>query len=78
MDSENDVFTGLQSEIDRVFNQFRDSALVPGSTSFWRTDSKRGLLPKIDVSETDTQIEVEVELPGVGVKDVDISVMSRD
>ncbi|MEE9322229.1 MAG: Hsp20/alpha crystallin family protein [Granulosicoccus sp.] len=76
-DSETDVVTGLQTEIDRVFNQFRDSALMPLGTSLWRTDGRNGLMPKIDVSETDKQVEVEVELPGVEAKDVDVTVVDQ-
>ena len=71
-----DVFHDLQSEVERVFHQFRH--LTP--TSFG--DSKTlpefsKLLPRMNVAETDNQYEIEVELPGVKQDDVNVTVQNQ-
>lgn len=57
-------FMELQSEIDRLFDQFSR-----GLPSFGAGD----LVPSMDMSETDKQIELTFELPGLEPKDVDIN-----
>jgi HSP20 family protein len=57
-------FAELQSEIDRLFDQFSR-----GLPAFGTTD----LVPSMDMAETDKQIEMTFELPGLESKDVDIN-----
>lgn len=57
-------FAELQSEIDRLFDQF--SRGLPGFGS-------GDLVPSMDIAETDKQIEMTFELPGFEPKDVDIN-----
>lgn len=59
-------FAQLQSEIDRLFEQFSRNVHVPFFSS-------ADLVPSIDISETDKQIEVTAELPGLEPKDVEIN-----
>jgi len=58
-------FSGLQREIDRLFEEF--------SSSF-NFDTPSTVMPKIDARETDMQIELTAELPGLEAKDVEVSV----
>jgi HSP20 family protein len=57
---------GLHREIDRLFNEFAQTA---GTDGGWAN-----LVPNIDISETDKAIEVSAEMPGLERKDVDISI----
>ena len=58
-------FSVLQSEIDRVFDNF-----IP-----WRGDlDSRSFAPNMEVTETENNIEVTTELPGLDDKDVDIRI----
>jgi HSP20 family protein len=59
-------FAQLQSEIDRLFDQFSRNIHVP----FF---SNGDLVPSMDISETDKQIEVSAELPGLEPTDVEIN-----
>jgi HSP20 family protein len=69
-DKDNDLFSSLHREIDRVFDDFTRSEHWP----FRALSTGNGkLTPRIDVSETDKKVEVTVELPGVDEKDIDIS-----
>lgn len=57
-------FNVLQSEIDRVFDNF-----IP-----WRGGIEpMSFTPSMEVTETDKAIEVTTELPGLDEKDIDIS-----
>jgi HSP20 family protein len=60
-----DAFWALQREVDRVFDDF-------GRLDFTRAGGG-ALMPRLDVSETDSQYVIEAELPGVDIKDVDVS-----
>lgn len=71
-----DPFQNLQSEVDRVFRQFRDF----GPLAY--TESNNGgelgkLIPKINVAESEKQYEVEVELPGVSQENVEVTVLNQ-
>ena len=61
-------FVSLQSEIDRLFDDFTRGfpSLGNGMTNV--------TLPTMDVSETDKEIEITAELPGLEEKDVQIIV----
>jgi HSP20 family protein len=56
-------FSVLQSEIDRVFDNF-----IP-----WRSGPD-SFAPNMEVTETENNIEVTTELPGMDEKDVDIRI----
>jgi HSP20 family protein len=61
-----DVFGSLQREVDRLFEDFmRGAATLPASGA--------GLVPSIDISESDNEIEITAELPGLERKEVEIS-----
>jgi HSP20 family protein len=61
-----DVFSNLQREIDRVFNDFGRG--LPA----WGDFGKGAMAPKINVAETDGAIEVTAEIPGVAAEDIDV------
>lgn len=65
-----DPFTNLQREIDRVFDQFHRQDAWPFPVS---GPGNGKLVPRINVSETETEIEVTAELPGVEDKEIDVS-----
>jgi HSP20 family protein len=56
-------FSVLQSEIDRLFDEFGRGLSAEGLGH---------IVPRIDVAETDKSIEVTVELPGLEEKDVQV------
>lgn len=61
-----DVFSSLQRQIDRLFDDFAPT-FVPG----------RGVTEvsaRMDLAETNEGLELTVELPGLEEKDVDVSV----
>ncbi len=58
-------FSLLQSEIDRVFDNF-----IPWRGSF----EPMAFTPSMEVTETDKAIEITTELPGLDEKDIDISI----
>jgi HSP20 family protein len=61
------LFTSLQREIDRVFDNF-----TRGWPSFQMTSDD--LTPRMDIAETDKDIEITAELPGLEEKDVQVNV----
>ena len=61
-------FASLQQEIDRLFDDFGR-----GFTGLPSLMGAHGLVPRMDVSETDKTIEMTVELPGLEEKDVEIN-----
>ncbi len=74
--SSKDPFQDLQSEVDRVFRQFRDFAPLGYAES--NNGGELGkLIPKINVAETEKQYEVEVELPGVSQENVEVTVLNQ-
>ncbi len=66
-------FTSLQREIDRLFDDFtRGFPTFPSLQPFAAGPS--GMMPDMDVTETDKEIEITAELPGLEEKDVQINV----
>ena len=63
-------FISLQREVERVFDDFTRG--FPSLTAFGHNGG--GLMPSIDVTETDKEIEITAELPGLEEKDVQINV----
>jgi HSP20 family protein len=66
-------FTALQSEIDRLFDDFTRGwpAVTRGWPAIGRTPE---MMPSMDVVETDKEIEITAELPGLEEKDVQVNV----
>ncbi len=62
-----DPFGALQREVEKVFDDFTRSWPSVGALT------GRGLMPNIDVHETDNGLEVTAELPGVDEKDVEVT-----
>jgi HSP20 family protein len=65
--SDNDPFTALRREMDRLFDSF-------GRDVGWPTAGTAALAPSIDVSETDSELKIDADLPGVDEKDVDVAI----
>jgi HSP20 family protein len=63
-------FMSLQREVDRLFEDFTRG--FPAMPALGGNGS--GLMPSIDVTETDKEIEITAELPGLEEKDVQINV----
>jgi len=61
------LFTSLQREIDRVFDDF-----TRGWPSFRMSNAD--LAPRMDIAETDKDIEITAELPGLDEKDVQVNI----
>lgn len=61
------AFRSLHREVDRIFDDFARSV------SSLADERGRGLVPSMDVAETDKEIEITAELPGLERKDVDIT-----
>jgi len=57
-------FVSLQQEVERLFDDFTRGFPAFGSA---------GLVPSMDVTETDKEIELTAELPGLEQKDVQIN-----
>jgi HSP20 family protein len=71
-DREANPFASLQRQIDRVFDDFsRGFAAWPTWPAL--TGDRTGLVPSMDVTETDKAFEVMTELPGLDEKDVQIN-----
>lgn len=66
--NESQPFRLLQSEIDRLFNEFTSDFSMVGR---WNGNGR--LAVQLDVAETDKTLEVTADLPGVNEKDIDIS-----
>ena len=66
---DNDPFTALRREMDRLFDSF-------GRDVGWPTQGSRAaaMTPSIDVSETESELKIDVDLPGVEEKDVDVAI----
>jgi HSP20 family protein len=65
--------SGLQSEIDRLFEDF--AGAWGGRKLPWFTEESDGFsMPKLDVSETKEALQVSAELPGIAEKDIHVEV----
>ena len=59
------VFGSLQREVDRLFDDFARSTLAMAGNG--------GLMPSMDITETEKEFVITAELPGLERKDVEIS-----
>ena len=62
---ENNPFTFLRQEIDRLFDGF--------GRNFPAFAASQAMMPRMDVSETDKTVEISAELPGLETKDVQLN-----
>ena len=71
-----DLFSALQSEMDRVFDRFQHG--LPGLAGAFAQEPGRrsNMVPELDVHEDAKQLRVEAELPGVDEKDVTLTLNS--
>lgn len=61
----------IQNEMNRMFDQFFNDPFTLLSVPSMRTMSD--FMPRIDISETDTDIQVTAELPGMDEKDIQLT-----
>jgi len=70
---DDDPMQALQLDINRVFDNFWRSFELP-MPGTGNGGAGTGLVPQVDLRETDKEIEVIAELPGMDEADVDVSV----
>ena len=60
----------IQNEMNRLFDQFfADGFPLPGQLM---ARAQADFLPRLDISETETDFKVQAELPGMDEKDIQI------
>jgi HSP20 family protein len=69
---ENDPFTALHSQMNRLFDQFLEGFdLEPfGKSGFGQAATP---VPKVDVAETEEAVHITAELPGMKEDDIDVT-----
>jgi HSP20 family protein len=67
-----DPMLALQSDVNRIFENFWRGFDLPMLGD--GDDSENGMMPRVDVRETDKEVEVVAELPGMDEADLDVSV----
>jgi HSP20 family protein len=72
-EGDDDPVRSLQQSIDRIFDNFWRSFELP-MLGTGNGGAGSGLVPQVDVRETDQEVEVVAELPGMDEADVDVSV----
>jgi HSP20 family protein len=72
-------FARLQSEIDRLFDEFGAAPWrspfrrsVFDIEPFWRSEISLGKIPAVDVAESANGYEITAELPGIDEKNVEV------
>jgi HSP20 family protein len=63
-----DPFVTFRREMDRMFDDFFGSGALRPASAGWQA-----ITPAVDIDETDKELVVTAELPGVGDKDVEVS-----
>jgi HSP20 family protein len=63
-----DMFSDLQRQIDRVFQDFGRGTPVAGFGDFGRN----AMAMKVNIAEQDGAIEVTADMPGVAAEDIDV------
>jgi HSP20 family protein len=61
-----DPFVTFRREMDRMFDDFFGGGLL-------RAHGKQGVMPAVDIDETEKEVVVTAELPGVSDKDVEVT-----
>lgn len=68
--------SSFHQELNRLFDSFfRDAGLSSRWEGDWETAG--GFVPRVNVSETDTDVKVVAELPGMDEKDVSVEVLDQ-
>jgi HSP20 family protein len=62
-------------QIDRMFDDFLSMFGVPTRTDWQHIRMAAAVVPRMDVSETDTEIRVTADLPGIDDKDVEVNLV---
>jgi HSP20 family protein len=65
-----DPFVTFRREMDRMFDDFFGSSSMRPASAGWQA-----ITPAVDIDETDKELVVTAELPGVGDKDVEVSLV---
>lgn len=68
----NPFFRTLQDEVERVFDRF-GGGLALSPRDLWGR-SENGMMPALDIAETDTAVDISAEIPGVKEEDLDVSI----
>jgi HSP20 family protein len=63
-----DPFVTFRREMDRMFDDFFGGGALRPTHAGWQA-----VTPAVDIDETDKEVIVTAELPGVGEKDVEVS-----
>jgi HSP20 family protein len=69
-----DPFTEMRSEMDRIFDNFLGPTFLGRWPLVSRSEPSRISAPTVDVRENDKEFVFEAELPGIGEKDVQVTV----
>lgn len=74
-----DVLASLQSDINRVFDDFWHRPFFGGfpARSLAMMERNIGFNPKIDIADKGAWLEVTAELPGLEQKDIDLKVNDK-
>lgn len=67
------LFSSLQNEINRLFNDFGTGITTFKHPLLTSLSMSSDLSPRMDVAETDKAIELTAELPGLQEKDVEVT-----
>ena len=66
-----DIFSAMRSEMDRMFERFEHG--FPRLPNLFHAENGTVMVPELDVRDDTTSITIEAELPGVGEKDVSVT-----
>ena len=66
-----DIFSTMRHEMDRMFERFEHG--FPRFPHLFHAESGTVIVPELDVRDNPTSITIEAELPGVGEKDVSVT-----
>jgi HSP20 family protein len=64
-------FEQLQQEMEQLFDRFR--GYPPVASALPRLGFGKGVLPAVDMAETDDAVEITADIPGVDADDLDVS-----
>jgi len=62
----------MQREMNRMIESFFEDPFRPVSMKRW-FDEDRSFMPRLDVSESDTEISIRADMPGMDEKDIHLS-----
>ncbi len=65
----------LREEMGRTFDRYLGEPTALPEPKLLRAE---GWIPPLDVGQTETEMRIEVEVPGIGAKDLEISVLGDE